>query len=47
MVMNELKKHDKVAYIRYASVYRNFAEARDFETFVEELIGTASATNVA
>ena len=28
---------DQVAYIRYASVYRNFREAQDFENFVENL----------
>lgn len=37
MVMNELISIDKVAYIRYASVYRNFREAKDFEDFVEKL----------
>lgn len=47
MVMNELKKRDKVAYIRYASVYRNFGEAKDFETFVEELVSSPAAPNAA
>lgn len=37
LVMDELMAIDKVAYIRYASVYRNFAEAKDFEDFVETL----------
>lgn len=37
MVMEELIAIDKVAYIRYASVYRNFREAKDFEDFVEKL----------
>lgn len=37
MVMEELIALDKVAYIRYASVYRNFREAKDFEDFVEKL----------
>jgi transcriptional repressor NrdR len=37
LVMEELKKLDAVAYIRYASVYRDFGEARDFESFVEKL----------
>jgi len=37
LVMAELKKLDEVGYIRYASVYRDFSEARDFETFVEKL----------
>ena len=37
LVMKSLLKLDKVAYIRYASVYRNFGEAEDFEEFVNEL----------
>ena len=38
-VMDELKKIDTVAYIRFASVYRDFTEAKDFEDFVDELAG--------
>ncbi|MFV3131036.1 transcriptional regulator NrdR [Niveispirillum sp. KHB5.9] len=37
MVMNQLAGIDKVAYIRYASVYRDFREAADFNEFVEKL----------
>ena len=37
IVMEELKKLDTVAYIRFASVYRDFTEAKDFEDIVEEL----------
>ena len=33
MVMNGLKALDPVAYIRFASVYKDFREARDFEAF--------------
>ncbi|QFT77796.1 transcriptional regulator NrdR [Erythrobacter sp. THAF29] len=33
MVMDGLKQIDTVAYIRFASVYRDFSEARDFEEF--------------
>lgn len=33
MVMEGLKALDSVAYIRFASVYRDFSEARDFEAF--------------
>ncbi|MEP2736503.1 MAG: transcriptional regulator NrdR [Erythrobacter sp.] len=33
MVMDGLKQLDTVAYIRFASVYRDFSEARDFEEF--------------
>jgi len=39
LVMEVLAKLDKVAYIRYASVYRNFAEAKDFGDFVEKELG--------
>ena len=37
LVMDELKTLDAVAYIRYASVYRDFGKVEDFETFVEKL----------
>lgn len=37
MVMEGLKHLDKVAYIRFASVYRNFREAKDFHQFASEL----------
>ena len=33
MVMEGLRQLDSVAYIRFASVYRDFTEARDFENF--------------
>ena len=35
LVMDALSQLDKVAYVRYASVYRNFREAKDFEAFVD------------
>jgi len=31
--MDGLRELDSVAYIRFASVYRDFSEARDFEEF--------------
>jgi len=37
MVMEALQGLDKVAYIRFASVYKNFREIKDFESFVENL----------
>ena len=37
LVMNALAEIDNVAYIRYASVYRDFREADDFGKFVETL----------
>ena len=38
LVMNALAEIDNVAYIRYASVYRDFREASDFAKFVEKEI---------
>ncbi|MCC7429138.1 MAG: transcriptional repressor NrdR [Alphaproteobacteria bacterium] len=37
MVMEALKGLDPVAYVRFASVYRNFREAKDFEEFIGSL----------
>lgn len=36
MVMKQLKQIDDVAYVRYASVYRDFRETKDFATFLGE-----------
>jgi transcriptional repressor NrdR len=38
LVMKKLKKLDQVAYIRFASVYKNFTEVRDFEEAAKEFI---------
>ena len=38
LIMDGLRELDKVAYIRFASVYRNFSEAKDFEDFVDTLV---------
>ncbi len=37
LVMDALKSIDDVAYVRFASVYRNFREARDFQDLLGEL----------
>ena len=37
MVMRELKKLDKVAYVRFASVYRNFEDVDEFSDLVREV----------
>ena len=37
MVMDALSEVDQVAYVRFASVYRNFTEAKDFEEFIIDL----------
>ncbi len=43
MVMEGLRQIDSVAYIRFASVYRDFGEARDFEEFASAVRGVGSA----
>jgi transcriptional repressor NrdR len=40
MVMAGLRQIDSVAYIRFASVYRDFSEARDFEEIASEVQGS-------
>jgi len=37
LVMLELQKMDKVAYVRFASVYRSFTDVDEFKTLVEEV----------
>ncbi len=37
LVMEGLKTLDQIAYVRFASVYRNFQEARDFHAIIGEL----------
>ena len=39
LIMEGLKALDDVAYVRFASVYRNFREAKDFEAALAELSG--------
>ena len=37
LIMQGLKTLDDIAYVRFASVYRDFREARDFNTIIDEL----------
>ena len=37
LIMEALKHLDQVAYVRFASVYKNFREAKDFEDFLGNL----------
>jgi transcriptional repressor NrdR len=39
LVMEHLRGLDDVAYVRFASVYRNFREAKDFRAALDELSG--------
>lgn len=38
MVLSALENLDKVAYVRFASVYKNFAEADDFLRFIKKIV---------
>ena len=44
LVMEGLKQLDDVAYVRFASVYRNFREPKDFEKVLDELQGEGAGT---
>ena len=45
-VMEALRQLDDVAYVRFASVYRNFREAKDFEAVLDELSAEDTTTGV-
>ncbi|SDV50150.1 transcriptional repressor NrdR [Chitinasiproducens palmae] len=45
-VMNELARLDKVAYIRFASVYRRFEDIADFEAVIDEFERHAASPGV-
>ncbi len=38
LVMNALEKLDKVAFVRFASVYKNFEKADDFQKFIKQVV---------
>ncbi len=42
-VMEGLKNLDDVAFVRFASVYKNFSAADDFSAFLHELAGTGKS----
>ena len=44
--MEELKKLDEVAYIRFASVYRSFADITSFEKELKKLIGSKESKEI-
>ena len=47
LVMEGLKALDDVAYVRFASVYKNFREARDFEAILDQLSSDEEAGEAA
>src|SRR5882762_8396325 len=40
VIMNQLKKHDKVAYVRFASVYMDFKDVKEFMAELKHLLDT-------
>jgi transcriptional repressor NrdR len=46
LIMNRLRKYDKVAYVRFASVYLDFKDVKEFMTELKELIKTKEASEV-
>ena len=42
LAMEGLARLDEVAYVRFASVYRDFADARDFEKFIQHMAPAAT-----
>jgi len=40
LIMNHLKKHDKVAYVRFASVYLDFKDVKEFMDELKDLLKT-------
>ena len=47
LALEALAGVDEVAYVRFASVYRDFADARDFERFIQRMAPTTAAAGAA
>jgi len=45
LIMNRLKRIDKVAYVRFASVYLDFKDVREFMAELKELLDTKEGTS--
>ena len=43
LIMNRLRRHDKVAYVRFASVYLDFKDVQEFMTELKDLLKTKDA----
>ncbi len=43
LIMNRLKKHDKVAFVRFASVYQDFKDVKEFMSELKDLLDTKEA----
>ena len=47
LIMNHLRTIDKVAYIRFASVYRDFKDVREFKEELEQLLNVREASKTS
>ena len=43
LIMNQLKRHDKVAYVRFASVYMDFKDVKEFMAELKHLLDSKEA----
>ncbi len=43
LIMNRLRRYDKVAYVRFASVYLDFKDVQEFMTELKDLLKTKDA----
>jgi transcriptional repressor NrdR len=46
LIMNRLRRYDKVAYVRFASVYLDFKDVKEFMTELKELVKTKESAEV-
>ncbi len=46
LIMNRLRRHDKVAYVRFASVYLDFKDVKEFMDELKDLVKTKEAVAV-
>jgi|TARA_Y100000590_G_scaffold379563_1_gene447273 transcriptional repressor NrdR len=46
LLMEHLRPLDRVAYVRFASVYRNFQDAGEFQEFVDEMAALQERENL-
>ena len=46
LIMNRLRRYDKVAYVRFASVYLDFKDVQEFMTELKDLLKTKEPPDV-
>ncbi|HSS98058.1 MAG TPA: hypothetical protein VLK33_13550, partial [Terriglobales bacterium] len=46
LIMNRLRRYDKVAYVRFASVYLDFKDVQEFMTELKDLLKTKDVAEI-